>query len=230
MDVDTLLQQAKDTITVKRVFGEPVERDGVLVIPAAAVRGGGGGGSGSGPNGEGSGDGGGFGIDARPVGAFVVRDGEVTWRPAVDVTRVVLGGQIVAIVGFLTLRAVVRSWSRRRRRVAEATRSMPGDWPVFDVDSHFMEPPDLWRDHIDAAFADRSPVGSDDRGRVVIDRDRHFPTVRWRRLAGGLSVAQRDVGDQVRPLHRRATGTRRRTRSRSTTRASTGWRCTRAAA
>jgi predicted TIM-barrel fold metal-dependent hydrolase len=64
---------------------------------------------------------------------------------------------------------------------------MPGDWPVFDVDSHFMEPADLWRDHIDPAFRDRAPVGSNDRGRVVIDGDRHFPTVRWRRLGGGLS-------------------------------------------
>jgi predicted TIM-barrel fold metal-dependent hydrolase len=64
---------------------------------------------------------------------------------------------------------------------------MPGDWPVFDVDSHFMEPADLWQDHIDPAFRDRAPVGSEDRGRVVVDGDRHFPTVRWRRLGGGLS-------------------------------------------
>jgi predicted TIM-barrel fold metal-dependent hydrolase len=63
---------------------------------------------------------------------------------------------------------------------------MPGDWPVFDVDSHFMEPADLWRDHIDPAFRDRAPVGTADRGGVVIDGDRHFPTVRWRRLGGGL--------------------------------------------
>ena len=116
MDVDTLLTQARDSITVRRVYGEPIERDGVLVIPAAKVGGGGGGGGGEGGEGhEGSGSGGGFGVGARPVGAFVVRDGEVTWQPAVDVTRIVLGGQIVAIVGFLTLRAIVRARSRHRR-------------------------------------------------------------------------------------------------------------------
>ena len=109
MDVDTLLSQARDTITVRRVYGEPIERDGILVIPAASVGGGGGGGSGEGTKEgqEGTGTGAGFGVRARPVGAFVVRDGEVTWQPAIDVTRIVLGGQLVAIVGFITLRKVI---------------------------------------------------------------------------------------------------------------------------
>jgi len=69
---------------------------------------------------------------------------------------------------------------------------MPGDWPVFDVDSHFMEPADLWHDHIDPAFRDRAPVGSDDRSSVVVDGDRHFPTVRWRRLGVDCIVTASD--------------------------------------
>jgi uncharacterized spore protein YtfJ len=116
MDVDTLLAKAQDSISVRRVYGEPIERDGVLIIPAAKVGGGGGGGVGEGSEGpgrEGKGTGTGFGIGARPVGAFVVKDGEVTWQPAVDVTRIVLGGQIVAIVGFLTLRKL---FGRRHRQ------------------------------------------------------------------------------------------------------------------
>ncbi len=115
MDVETVLSKARDAITVGRVFGEPIERDGTIVVPVAAVRGGGGGGGGQGPNGEGSGDGAGFGLVARPVGVFVVRGDDVTWKPAVDVTRIVLGGQLVAIVGFFTLRAIFRSLSHRRR-------------------------------------------------------------------------------------------------------------------
>ena len=106
---------------------------------------------------------------------------------------------------------------------------MPGDWPVFDVDSHFMEPADLWQDHIDPAFRDRAPVGSDDRGRVVIDGDRHFPTVRWRRLGGGLSSLNEMWDDEVRRATRHAAGIPRATRTRWTTRASTAWLCTRAA-
>ena len=42
---------------------------------------------------------------------YSVKDGSVTWIPAIDVMRVVLGGQIVAIVGLLTL----RSWLKHRR-------------------------------------------------------------------------------------------------------------------
>lgn len=43
---------------------------------------------------------GGFASHARPLGVYVVRDGEVTWRPALDLNRVILGGQVVgAVVG-----------------------------------------------------------------------------------------------------------------------------------
>jgi uncharacterized spore protein YtfJ len=55
MDVQELLAQAKDAITVKRVYGEPIEKNGVTIVPAAAVRGGGGGGVGEGSSDEGTG-------------------------------------------------------------------------------------------------------------------------------------------------------------------------------
>jgi predicted TIM-barrel fold metal-dependent hydrolase len=64
--------------------------------------------------------------------------------------------------------------------------------PFFDVDSHFMEPPDLWAEHVDAEFRDRAPEGSSDRGALVVDGDRRLPTVRWRRLAGGLTTLQEE--------------------------------------
>lgn len=108
MNVDELLTQARDAITVKRVFGEPYEKNGLTVIPVASVRGGAGGGGGAGQDGRGEGSGGGFGVDARPAGAYVVQDGIVAWRPALDVNRVVLGGQIVVIVALLTLRSILR--------------------------------------------------------------------------------------------------------------------------
>ena len=52
MDIESVLAQAKDTITVRRVYGEPIERDGVLIIPAAGGGGGGGGGGGAGGGGD----------------------------------------------------------------------------------------------------------------------------------------------------------------------------------
>ena len=60
-------------------------------------------------------------------------------------------------------------------------------FPVFDADSHFMEPIDVWRDRLPPDLVDRGPFGSDDRGALVVDRDRRFPTVRWRSRAGGMA-------------------------------------------
>jgi uncharacterized spore protein YtfJ len=102
VNVDELLGGARDLMSARRVYGDPVEQDGVLVIPVAAVAGGGG-------DNEDNG-GGGFGVRARPIGAYVVRDGEVTWKPAVDVARMMLGWQVVAGIAALAL------WAFARRR------------------------------------------------------------------------------------------------------------------
>lgn len=110
------LDAVKDVLTVKRVFGDAYELDGVTMIPVATVRGGGGGGGGEGDapdaQGSGSGAGAGFGVAVRPLGAFVVKDGTVNWSPSIDVMRVVLGGQLVALAGVLVLGRVL---SHRRR-------------------------------------------------------------------------------------------------------------------
>ena len=33
MNVDEMLSGVRDAMTVKRVYGDPIERDGILVIP-----------------------------------------------------------------------------------------------------------------------------------------------------------------------------------------------------
>jgi uncharacterized spore protein YtfJ len=107
MDVLERLQD-RVGIVIDRVVGPPIERDGATVIPVVAVRGGGGGGMGSDPSGGGEGSGGGWGASARPVGAYVLAGGEVRYEPAVDVTRIVLGGQLVGVVALLVLRRALR--------------------------------------------------------------------------------------------------------------------------
>jgi uncharacterized spore protein YtfJ len=110
MRVTELVSSLRDALTVSRVFGDPYERDGVTVIPAAAVRGGAGGGTGKDESGE-EGEGGGFGLIARPTGAFVIRDGTVTWQPAVDVNRIIT----VGVLGWVAVAWLVsRGLSRRR--------------------------------------------------------------------------------------------------------------------
>ena len=87
----------------RQVFGEPIERDGVIYLPAAKVRGGGGGGGDTDGNG-----GAGFGLTAKPAGMYVIRDGNAEWKPALDLNRVIIGGQIVAIVALLVIRSIFR--------------------------------------------------------------------------------------------------------------------------
>ena len=112
MDVNELMQQTRDSLTVTRLFGEPYERNGITIIPVAVVRGGGGGGGGEGAGpdgvGTGSGSGGGFALAAKPAGVYVVDGNRVSFRPAVDVNRIILGGQIVGIVALLVARSILR--------------------------------------------------------------------------------------------------------------------------
>jgi len=63
----------------KAVFGDPVERDGISVIPVARVRWGVGAGRGEGP--EGSGSGGGGGVVADPIGCIEVTSSGAIYRP-----------------------------------------------------------------------------------------------------------------------------------------------------
>ena len=108
MKVGEVLSSARDTFTVKRVYGEPYEKDGLTVIPAAVVRGGAGGGTGHDEKGQ-EGEGGGFGMIGRPAGAYVVKDGKVRWLPAVDPNRIFAMLVIAAIAYLLTRPRMVRA-------------------------------------------------------------------------------------------------------------------------
>jgi uncharacterized spore protein YtfJ len=110
MDVQRTLEEAKDSMTARRVYGDPYEKNGVTIIPAARVQGGAGGGEG--PGGQGQGSGGGFAVNARPVGVFVVREDDVSWRPAIDVNGVIRGGQVVALAAILVVWSALRNRGR----------------------------------------------------------------------------------------------------------------------
>jgi uncharacterized spore protein YtfJ len=103
MEFAQLASVARDLFSAKLVYGEPVERDGVVVITATTVFGGGGGGDADAlPLREGAG----FGVLARPAGAFVLRNGTVRWKPAVDVTR-------LGLVAAVTVVALARVFTKR---------------------------------------------------------------------------------------------------------------------
>lgn len=120
MDVKDLLNRATENLSVSRAFGSAYEKDGVLIIPVALVAGGLGGGEGtpfaansSSDAGETehtdddahhgkpeTGSGGGFGGVVMPVGAYVVKDEQVRWVPAVNVTVIVVA--VLLAIRFLT--------------------------------------------------------------------------------------------------------------------------------
>ena len=113
MDVFEMVSQAREAVTVRRVFGDPYEKDGVTIIPAAKVRGRGGVG-GRGKDAEQQGSAGGYQIDATPVGAYVIREGRARWQPAFNLNRVILGGQTIGAL--LAMGGIVRAIVNGRRR------------------------------------------------------------------------------------------------------------------
>lgn len=134
-DLSRISDAVAESFGVRQVYGEPIERDGVLVVPAVRVWSSGGAGAGGGsepdaggrgsaplaapagdPAGaeagaEGGGGGLGFGHRAEPAGAFVVDQHGARWVSAVNVNRIVLGGQVAFV-----LAAAVIGWALARRR------------------------------------------------------------------------------------------------------------------
>jgi len=87
------------------VYDEPVGlADGVTMIPVSRIRRG----------------------SATAVGVFVLKDGKVSWHPAIDVNRIVLGGQLVAVVALLVARSVLRG-----TLPAFLPAFPPGRWPAL---------------------------------------------------------------------------------------------------
>jgi uncharacterized spore protein YtfJ len=116
MKLEEFTTTARDAISARRVYGEPTEKDGVTIIPAANV--GGGGGAGIGHQEGKEGEGGGFGASGRPAGAYIIKDGTVRWMPAVDVNRVI-GFVAAMVITYLITR--VRVAKARAKRLARTS-------------------------------------------------------------------------------------------------------------
>ncbi len=80
--IERLANQLGITANAKYIYAEPVERDGVTVIPVAKAMYGFGGGSGKKEGEEGSGGGGG--MKVTPVGYIEIKDGKTHFRPTRD--------------------------------------------------------------------------------------------------------------------------------------------------
>ena len=110
--IQDILSVPRDILKVRRVFGEPIEKNGITVVPVAMVVGGGGAGIGTDAGDGDGGKAGAFGTMARPVGVYVIRKDEVTWQHSLDIT--LLGVMGIVLAGVMTL--VVGSAVKRHQK------------------------------------------------------------------------------------------------------------------
>ncbi len=120
--LDRLADRLRGAANAAAVYGAPVERDGVTVIPVAKVRWGFGGGGGTGTgntpvgkgSGSGSGEGGGGGVLATPMGYIEMRDGGAEFKPINDpmtmlaIPPIILASGLTAMLVLRGLRLLIR--------------------------------------------------------------------------------------------------------------------------
>jgi uncharacterized spore protein YtfJ len=114
--LERLGQQLTSSVTAQAVYGTPIERDGITIIPVAQARYGFGGGGGSGTKADaaaGSGMGAGAGVSLTPVGYIELRAGRSRFRPIRPsvVPLVAVSGAIA----WLLLQSVPRLLGKRHR-------------------------------------------------------------------------------------------------------------------
>ena len=98
-----VLDMLSERLDQHQVFGTPVRQGDTTLVPVAAIRVGWGFGRAR------RDDGGGAGVVAWPVGAWSINGkGKVNWHPAVDVNRVVRGGQLALVVVAASLAFALR--------------------------------------------------------------------------------------------------------------------------
>jgi uncharacterized spore protein YtfJ len=112
--LERLGQQLSTSATAQTIYGQPVERDGVTIIPVARAYygfGGGGGGGTEANEKSGSGAGAGAGVALTPVGYIELREGRSRFRPIRSsvVPLVAVSGAIA----WLLLRSVPKLLGKR---------------------------------------------------------------------------------------------------------------------
>jgi uncharacterized spore protein YtfJ len=101
-------QLVGDRVSVSTVYGEPIERDGLTVIPVARARFGFGGGGGGGVREEehGSGGGGGGGALVSPAGYIEIRDGAAQFKRIASPADLVALGAAAALAAIALRRLI----------------------------------------------------------------------------------------------------------------------------
>ncbi len=113
--LERLAERLGGKASAAAVFGEPIERDGVTVIPVAAAAFGFGGGTGRETGTGRSGDGGGGGAVARPIGFIEISGGTAVFKPVRDPLRDIVMPLAALLAATTTIR-IARALTRPHRR------------------------------------------------------------------------------------------------------------------
>jgi uncharacterized spore protein YtfJ len=126
--LDRLTEQLEMGAHAGAIFGDPVEREGITVIPVARARWGVGGGAASQLNARGTGTGGGGGVMITPAGFIQICEGQAKFkaiRPPVLIGAVVVGGFALLLSALKTFQLAFAKGGRsddRRFRMARGRR------------------------------------------------------------------------------------------------------------
>jgi uncharacterized spore protein YtfJ len=105
--IDRLAERLGGKASVSAVYGSPIERDGITVIPVARIRLGFGAGSGRGrsreASEEGSGEGGGGGMTASPMGFIEIAGGTARFQRIADASSLLPLAPLIVAIGFASL-------------------------------------------------------------------------------------------------------------------------------
>ncbi|MCC7106857.1 MAG: hypothetical protein IT307_17125 [Chloroflexi bacterium] len=116
---ERLAQRLGASVQSANIFGQPVEREGVTVVPVAKASwgfGGGGGSGGEGTPGAGSGSGGGGGVSVRPVGFIEISGGQARFRAIhdVDEVKIILASAVATAVLLAGIGSIVSKLRGKR--------------------------------------------------------------------------------------------------------------------
>jgi uncharacterized spore protein YtfJ len=112
--IQRLTDAFSSNVDARSVYGEPIERDGITIIPVAHVRWGMGGGDGGDVEGNGGGGGGG-GVSASPIGYIEIKNGDATFKPILSpatLAPLVMAIGFAGVLLFGSLRKLMRAFRR----------------------------------------------------------------------------------------------------------------------
>jgi uncharacterized spore protein YtfJ len=110
--VERLAQRLGISANADSIYGEPVEREGVTVIPVAKAMYGFGGGSGKKAGEEGTGGGGG--VSVTPIGYIEIKDGTTRFRSIRDSQMVMKIIAVSGLMALLTARTIGKMLRRKK--------------------------------------------------------------------------------------------------------------------